>query len=79
MTEQEPAQKQTQTTENKQEPAPTPVTPDEVIKPIINEELIKDLNKSINELKEVQSNLFEQQKNFAIKGASDNEDEQLTY
>ena len=77
MTEQEPAQEQAQTTQ--QEPTPTAVTPDEVIKPVINEELIKDLNNSINELKEVEKNLFEQQKNFAIKGVSDNEDEQLTY
>lgn len=77
MTEQEPVQEQVQTTQ--QEPTPKAVTPDEVIKPVINEELIKDLNKSINELKEVEKNLFEQQKNFAIKGVSDNEDEQLTY
>lgn len=73
---------QEQTNEPKQEQTqdqPKSVKPDEIIKPVINEELLKELNKSISELKEVENNLFEQQKNFAIKGVSDNEDEQLTY
>ena len=68
MTEQEP----------QQEAVPTPVVPDEVIKPVINEELLKELNKSLNDLKEVQSNLFEQQKKFTQKG-DENDEEQLTY
>lgn len=61
-----------------QTPQPKPVVADEIIKPLLDEKAIKELSESINELKDVQRNLFEQQKNF-VKGANDNEDEQLTY
>ena len=59
-------------------PEPTPAVKPDVITPLVSNETIENLTKSINELQQMQKAIYEQQKFNDLKGVDDGE-EKLKY